>query len=259
VLVMVLAILLLARERKLGLRLIGIRDCLRALSLLALLVAVSYLFFYLISLRGWATSIELTKEFWLALLLSAFAVSLACFALAKRGRRSLMQYAHRGILFFGTVHKLGRIRAERAQILTVLFGLGLLWWSFVAAPAIYSGRKAYHSFHDSVHGSAVDGRQINLQTNLIVTATALDDVPGVIPLDGSEQRLALAAGDIYFCFSGQQVRCPEREKVQSKRWFEIRDHGLASVIHPVFASGSPFPIFPPHLVKWHVADTGEPT
>jgi predicted acylesterase/phospholipase RssA len=254
-LVTVLGAGLLAREWKLGLQLAGVRDCVRALSLLGLVFAVSYAVFALLSLSGWATFIELTPAFWLILLLSAGAVSIACFAVAQRGDLSFGRYARRALRHFATVHRLGRIRAEHAQSLTILFGMGLLWWSWAAAPAIYSGKIAYESFK-SIVGTAAGGKGVDqplaLRTNLIVTATALDDVKDAVRLEGSKQRLPLPAGDIYFCFRGP-AGCPQN--VQSKRWFEIREPSVRKVVDPVFASGSPFPVFPPHPVTW---DSGGP-
>lgn len=249
-LLVVLAAILLAKARKLRLRLAGIGDCVRALCLLGLVIVISYGFFYLMSLRGWATSIELTKEFWLTLLLSALAASLTCFAVAEWGTRRLKGYIQRGILYFSTVHSLGRFRAERAQSLSLIFGVGLLWWSYVAAPAIYSGTKAYGSFYRNLEESSGARKRVDLQTNLIVTATALRDIKDVVKI--GDELLPLAAGDIYFCFAGEQTHCPEKDKVQSKRWFEIVARSLPEVANPVFASGSPFPVFPPHLVTWKV-------
>gem|GEM_PF-6052315 len=258
----VIGLILLARERKLGLRLAGIGDCARALSLLGLVIAISYALFGLLALSGWSTSIELTKEFWLTLLLSAFAISIVCFVVTQWGNRSLKRYAYRGTLYFGTVHRIGRIRAERAQTLTVLFGMGLLWWNCTAAPAIYGGTQAYKVFKGNVQSysqrSSLGKPGVYLQTNLIVTATALNDIKNVIRVSGTEKRLPLPAGDVYFCFPGPSPNsCPKA--VQSKRWFEIVDHSIPEVADPVFASGSPFPVFPPHEVQWHIPGVSGPS
>jgi predicted acylesterase/phospholipase RssA/uncharacterized membrane protein len=246
VLAVVIGVIFLAREHKLGLRLAGLEDCLRTLAVLASLLVVSYsLLGLLILASGWATFLEVTGRFWITLLLSGLAVSIACLLAAQAPRQGILGHAHRGISHLATVHRFGRIRVERAQSLFLLFGLGLVWWNFVAAPAIYSSRSALSFFASAVHDHShwTADKRLDLQTNLIVTATALENVPAEVEVRGSKERLPLPAGDIYFCFPGGPGGCPKA--VESKRWIQ-KECTFGQVVDPVFASGSPFPVFPPH-------------
>ncbi len=205
---------------------------LESIGRVVLILLTSFAVFFLFCLAGRSTFLEITIEYWLWLALSTVIASTAALLLAaKLPVLRLRQAAG----YLSSSHVIGGLRVERGLALVLLFGAALAWWNFVIAPAIYEGGTAKRFFRQRVAASGLAGAPgpAALQATLIVTASNVE------PLTVDERLLE--PGDIYFCFAGAEP-CPA---ALGRRWFS-QEATPETIVDPVFASGSPFPVFPPN-------------
>ena len=186
------------------------------------IVLVSYVAVGILQTRHVASFLELTSRFWLSLCFSSLAVSvfLVVYSLRCSGRFSK--------LFWHTClpgNGLFRLSFLGALLSVSIFGS--LLWAIVVSPAIYSSELAWKRFGRVVNDAKIG----DLTADLVVTGSALDSSNANTP------------SDLYFCFTATQTGCsipPERawNEPDLEKWLDV-----------VFASGVPFPIFPPHAIR----------
>lgn len=221
---------------------------------------------------GRLTLFELTPVFWLALVLTSFAVSVAVVVWARWGVRTPPTERLRAALVYLAGHHPNAHLVSRRFIRLGLVAIGgLLWWNFVLAPGLYGNRhardyffQAAERFDASIAADVAAGRgrardPYTLTASLLSPANALETdgtrfvlvVPGNAPCPSIQQPPGSGAtwyrfhaiGAAGHAESDEDDDCvdldlapPERPDLDLLRSF-------------VFASGSPFPIFPAHRVR----------
>jgi hypothetical protein len=106
-------------------------------------------------------------------------------------------------------------------------------WVGVVAPAAYGNQNAIGAVYDVAKEQRL--LQVPFQANLIVTGSLLNRT-------GCENEEAVHQNGLYLCYDGVG-KCPAGP---GGRWFKFRGAVPAGALDGVFASGSPFPAFPPH-------------
>jgi len=115
----------------------------------------------------------------------------------------------------------------------VLAGVqGMALWILLIAPAVYSNYWALQAIRGAVSEDHLDRSGFN--ANLVVTGALLSK---------PECEPDLAPGGLYMCFEGG----PGCETARGRNWRVFRKPNATRAIDAVFASGSPFPMFPRHL------------
>jgi predicted acylesterase/phospholipase RssA len=218
--------------------------------------------------------LELTSGFWLWLLgvslgVSAVVIVSGAFAVARESSNRLARTLARGLRFLCSDHPNG-IFAGRRFVRVGGLGLGaVLWWNFALAPALYGNGNAHDFLMKAVRRFNTDSTLANheaprLRTQFLAPANVLER-------DGTR----------YFLVQPQaladKVEVPQRPGSGST-WYDLRvradgrlwlhDQGkdcelpgrdATDQLEPmIFASGSPFPIFPAHLVDLPTCNRDQP-
>jgi len=198
--------------------------------------------------------LELTGEFWTWLLATSFVVALALLLAALYGRqeRSLVKLLRRSFIYLCSHHPNGDFVTRRFLRLALLSAFSLLWWNMIVAPALYGNRQArayltgaVERFYDQ---AGIQGRQYRPTSRFIAPANLLER-------DGTR----------YFLFVPREDHaCPPvpRRPSNGAIWYPYSiggpKPGCETVEEPrfaegvIFASGSPFPIFPAHRLPLKV-------
>jgi predicted acylesterase/phospholipase RssA len=174
---------------------------------------------------------ELTGEFWLWLCLYSLLVGVVVLFIA----RPLSGKVRRGFDFLFEEHpaETFTLRLKRYSRALLFFASAWLWWNFVNAPALYGNETAKRHFATIVQGDTDGECRIEFQTAFVIAATSLD-----------------TAREVYFYaypakVAGDAADTAELNVRNDPRWVEfgpaVRHDDLVSI---VFASGSPFPVFP---------------
>jgi predicted acylesterase/phospholipase RssA len=209
------------------------------------------------------TLFELTPAFWLGLVVVSVLASAALVGASwpRWQRVPLSSWLRETLAYLMSAHPNGRFVVTRQWRLLVVAFVGLFWWNFVIAPGLYGNRPA------SRYMGKVDQRFIEafeaahpggassapLTTRLMVTANVLNK---------DEKRLVVAVG------AGQPCPSMPRGHGGGITWYRFRSGGppeqgddgcdvldftrAADREHLrsfIFASGSPFPIFPAMRVQ----------
>ena len=119
--------------------------------------------------------------------------------------------------------------------LTGLSALSVVLWGIVVTPALYSSEIARDSFEKALRQARVE----DLQTNLVVTGSELRTTKG----SALQTALDSNSADLYFCFGIQGGLC------RQSGGEPLPQPSLDYWKNTVFASGAPFPIFPPQKVE----------
>lgn len=209
---------------------------------LVLLVVIRFL-------PAWLSPLELTREFWLWLL----AISLILGgSLVYFGARRPGGYLHRSLAFLAEHHPNGELITRRFVRMACWSVFCLSWWNFVVAPALYGNDSAFRYL-----GTAVSQFRDQAHFTEPYQPTARFIVPA---------NLLEPDGTRYFLFIPADDKCPPipRRPASGATWYSYRavfDQNPAPAgpsrpcapvsdtkfLHDViFASGSPFPIFPAH-------------
>lgn len=201
--------------------------------------------------------LELTYQYWVALLAVAFVSALAIVvARAFVVRWWAAPVLVSGIDYLSSNHPNGGMIPRRFFRLALMAVFGLVWWNIVIAPAIYGNASAL-AFLNSVESNfkAANGPSTALTTRLIVTANLLD-VDGAryfAFLPKAHDCLALprrtgygAEWRVYSGAAGEAVPLLEDQTAACEKG---RGPWKSEMLrHVVFASGSPYPVFPAHRV-----------
>ena len=194
--------------------------------------------------------LELTGEFWTWLLMTSSIAALTLLLAALYGRRelSVVKLLRRSFLFLCSHHPNGEFVTRRFLRLAALSVFSLVWWNMIVAPALYGNRQArayltgaVERFYDE---AGIQGRRYRPTSHFIAPANLLER-------DGTR----------YFLFVPEGTECPPvpRRPSNGAIWYPYSvgapAPGCEAVEEPrfpegvIFASGSPFPIFPAHRLK----------
>ncbi|MDX1999622.1 MAG: hypothetical protein SF066_18025 [Thermoanaerobaculia bacterium] len=200
---------------------------------------------------GWTSFLELDVEYWWVLLATALVLATFGLVAAALFARGLLREA---FCFLAAPHPNGRFRVRRhvRMVHFALFAWG--FWNLVVAPGLYGNRLAYDHL-ESVAQSFGPERAFTVP--LLVPANTLEQAEG----DGDGSR--------FFLFVPGDEACPELAEFPPSggRWSVFRvgrasdepapscvpldlecAHHRNVVQSMIFASGSPFPVFPAHGV-----------
>jgi predicted acylesterase/phospholipase RssA len=233
-------------------------------------------------------ALELTWGFWKGLLAVSLAVGLLLVAASFSWRSSRrLGFLFKGLEYLCSHHQSGSLASRRILRIVGAASFAFVWWNFVLAPAFYGNGQArkfledvvvprFQAEHRDLYGK---GRFEELTAPLVVTANRLDTdgtryffvvpraasaCPPILQKPGSgaiwySVLIPRKAGDPEIdaatCMNRLNVEPVERTSWQIQRY--------------VFASGSPFPVFPAHRVplsdlegekqadgKWPLVDGG---
>ncbi len=234
-------------------------------------VAVYVVLFAVVTLLpDWLSPLELTREFWLWLLGTSAVLggilllaALGRFGRAGKPRGPVVSYLRTSLELLCAHHPNGDFVTRRFLRLAALSVFCLFWWNLVLAPALY-GNSIAQSYlvgaigrFEAQAGFHGDGLHYRPTARFIAPANLLEK-------DGTRYFLFVPPGD----------DCPAIPNRAGARWlrFEARlasgapgasgasgaagtaDGGCAPLANErllrqaIFASGSPFPIFPAHRV-----------
>jgi predicted acylesterase/phospholipase RssA len=216
------------------------------------------------------TLFELTREFWLGLLAVSLLVSSLVLLWGRLGsdRSRAANGLRAALLYLTGRHPNGNLVSRRFVRLGLIAVLGVAWWNFVVAPGLYGNRPARDYFrsvndrfdlqYSALHPGAPSAYRLTAQ--LLAPANALEQETGsgtrfVLAVPGSQPcpaiRQPAGSGSIWYRFhivdqGGHQTPstgdgCEDLDLTAAEPRERLLDF--------VFASGSPFPIFPAHRVR----------
>ena len=215
---------------------------------------------------GTLSFLELTAGFWAWLLPTSLVLGLVVLVSGSVWRETRWgRPAFRGMCYLCSLHPNAALvsrRYLRIGVVTVgCFG----WWNFVVAPALYGNGHARDFLKTAVAGFDRDYRKENPQADPRRLTASFMVPANVLERDGTRFFLVLP---------GEADTCPpiSNRPGSGALWYTYRiepkpgarplrgcpnprDISSEDVEHVIFASGSPFPIFPAHLVK---LDVGRP-
>ncbi|HEV7518305.1 MAG TPA: patatin-like phospholipase family protein, partial [Thermoanaerobaculia bacterium] len=229
--------------------------------------------------------LELTGQFWLWLLPVSLGVGLILVLAGHFGpaRLAPCRFLAEGLRFLCSRHPNASLLTRRFARLAVLSCFAFLWWNFVVAPALYGNRHATHYLDRALQSFAAAYCQANcasgktdpnrLTAQFLAPANALEvdgtryflvvpaeqpDCPALSPRRGS--------GASWYRFHLRPARrCPQGRCGGTGVTPQavagcggLREEDPSFVEKVIFASGSPFPIFPAHLVPLGDPRLGKP-
>ena len=212
-------------------------------------------------LPDWLSPLELTREFWLWLVGTSAVLGgiLLLAGLGRFGRAGgpVVSYLRTSLELLCAHHPNGDFVTRRFLRLAALSVFCLVWWNVVLAPALYGNGIARAYLDGAVRrfearaGGGGDGLHYRPTARFIAPANLLEK-------DGTRYFLFVPPGDA----------CPDPPLRAGARWLrfeaKLQEAGAAAgggsrrgcqalsdsrFLHQaIFASGSPFPIFPAHRV-----------
>lgn len=203
---------------------------------LAAVVTGAFFFVWLAGELGLASTLELTVNYWLAVGAGTVFTTLVLIIFAFQPKTSGMRRAVGAGLCFWVAPQPKRLLSSPLRGLLVVSGLALLLWGLIAAPGLYSGCRAYSTFSEMQQRfNGTKSNDYRFLADLLVTTTSFET---------QQTQDAIYQGD-YYCCSDSSSGC--RALKQSRGnvlWFKKERFPSA-----VFASGSPFPIFPARALQ----------
>lgn len=210
-----------------------------------LLVVFVTLWVVTVALPDWLSPLELTGEFWLWLLGTSALMAAALWLVAARGWVKPIEGSFH---FLCSHHPNGDFVTRRFLRLAALSVLSLVWWNVIVAPALYGNRQARDYLDGAVERfydkAGIPEGEYRPTSRFIAPANLLER-------DGTRYFLFVPPGD----------KCPQVPKRPSNGaiWYPYAVHAAAGgcprvmarefPVRVIFASGSPFPIFPAHRLK----------
>lgn len=194
---------------------------------------------------GYVHSLEMTPSFWTTLFAAATIFGLLLVKFASRH-----PLTRKAMVFLTGEHRNGALLPRRYARMLAVTSMGVLWWNFVIAPAIYGNRQATTYIAETIRlFHEKRGTSFSPSARFIATANLLER-------DGTNYFLFHPSRD------EREAASPQRDGVQ---WWiyptSTADSNVscAEIIHSgrqcqdfvrdvVIASGSPFPIFAAHKV-----------
>lgn len=230
-------------------RLENVRSFATALAVCLGHAGASFALVALFARLGWVSFFELTLDYWLALAIVAWGLAVTWLLAAGLFARGKLREAFE---FLASPHPNGRFRVRRhvRMVHFAIFAWG--FWNLIVAPGLYGNRSARGYLEDIARDF---GTHRDFTAPLLVPANALQSAAG--ETDGSR----------FFLIVPKALRCPPipRHPASGGRWhvFHVGSPGgfhddqadhcreLDSsdpIQSMIFASGSPFPVFPAHRV-----------
>lgn len=208
------------------------QEYLAAFTAVLVVTFLSFLGLIVLTLAGLGTLLELTGLYWAALLASAILASVGVLHFTYRPQASLPGFIRQGLVELVRDRR-GVLTTTLATSLLAVFAFCVGCWGLLVAPAVYSNVNAVKAFREAL---TLDQLWRNrFRSNLVVTGTLLRD-RRCSPDDVVEE------GGLYFCFEGTEG-CGTSDH---DHWKVFRRPAPARAVDAVFASGSAFPVFPPH-------------
>lgn len=217
-------------------------------------------------LPSWLSFLELTTQFWYWLLATSVVVGVATLGLDWIGRRVPTRWLSpivSGAKYLSADHPNGDLVIPRYVRLLVAALTAVVWWNFVVAPGLYGNGPAQTFMKivvgqfDGAYKEVNKGSSTRLTSSLIVPANDLDrnqtvyflfapgigDCPSVVkrPGDDAIWERYLVPLDPYANEGNSDrriVSCDDERELPRDLFRKV-----------VFASGSPFPVFPAHQVQ----------
>ena len=232
------------------------------------ILLVYVVLFAVVTLRpGWLSFLELTVQFWLWLLGVSAVVGLAILGLGRAtrrlgsGRPRWLSTIGDGTRYLSAYHPNGDLVPRRSLRLLLAAWLAVVWWNFVIAPALYGNGHAQQFMKlaigqfDRAYERANHMSSTRLTASLIVPANDLDknrtayflfapddgDCPSLVRRPGDDATWRRFRVPLDRRSEGEAdtsiVNCVDEQPVSREQFRRV-----------VFASGSPFPVFPAHKV-----------
>jgi predicted acylesterase/phospholipase RssA len=235
---------------------------------LAHAVAVSVVLFSIIlALPDWLSPLELTGQYWRWLLLTSavFGLGLVLYGIYGKGGRGLF-LLRRGLVYLCSHHPNGDFVTRRFLRLAVLSVFALVWWNLIVAPALYGNATAQKYLNDAVvrfldldkvRVAASNPESLHREPPFVFAPTSRFIAPAnILEKDGTRYYLFVPHGDDCPFIpnrpaSGAQwkrFRMDSAKAVEGEGCRPVPADKLQNLKNVIFASGSPFPIFPAHRV-----------
>ncbi len=233
-----------------------------SLSLLLVVAVYGVLGAVMIVRPNLLSPLELTLGFWKWLLVTSLILGLLVLFIGCAGRGSRWsRRVFRGLSYLCSHHPNSSLVSRRFLRIAVLAIGSFLWWNFVLAPALYGNAHARgflttaeRRFHrEYEHGNPRQDAH-RLTAHLLVPANVLERDGTRFFLVVPEQLYTCppissrpGSGALWFTYRIE----PERKEVgiPLPGCPNFRQRSAEDVEEVIFASGSPFPIFPAHLVE----------
>lgn len=218
-----------------GLAVRGDHSYVAAMAAAATVIGAAFLPLVAATATGYGSMLELTGPYWSGLIGAGVVASVALLFFAHAPRRRVPCFLRGGL--DGLMRdRRGVVTTSLAGTMVGLFAFCIACWVLLVAPAVYSNVRAVRAF-----GEALSEDQLwtgSFQANLVVTGTLLRATQ-------CSSARTINAGGLYFCFEGQEG-CGTPT---GGPWQVFRKPAPARALDAVFASGSAFPVFPPHLAR----------
>jgi hypothetical protein len=187
----------------------------------------------------------MTGRFWLCLILLSVAWSGLFFwaGTSPKGAGGWRRFPGQAYRYQFEKYPRGRWGFSRIVRMHLIFTLGFFYWNAVVAPALYGNEQA-RSYLDNAAVRFDEGAANSYELKTLYVAPAND-------LAANRER--------YFLFYPTNIPVADFSTLQAKLGGEGRqrwtcsgaEKGGRAMREVVFASGSPFPIFAPHLYPQH--------
>jgi predicted acylesterase/phospholipase RssA len=262
----------MSTTRRAGYRVDNVKGFARGLSVALLHIVLASLVVYWTAVLwpgslwpGDISLLELTGSYWLALGFASTLVALLLRATWRWGARlPITGFVARGIEYLSSSHPNGGPTARRLVRLTVHAGLAVAWWNLILAPAMYGNELALQFLKatDEEFAKRYPPGDV-LKVPLIVTANVLkaDGARYFAFLPTPERCLRLtrrsgygATWRVFLPTTAQERTPPPAPPADCEQTVNPGPEGQAawtreSLRDIVFASGSPYPVFPAHGVR----------
>ncbi len=215
---------------------------------------------------GWPdllSPLELTSEFWIWLLGASLIVGLLVVLPAAFGRKSsrFVKPLRGGLLFLCSHHPNGDFVTRRFFRMAALSVFSLLWWNAILAPALYGNGQARDYLKKAVARFQKESGLPSYQPSAgFITPANLLEPDGTryfLFAPSAESMPVLArrptGGGLWCAYTTGETPARVRPGCPDVPSAERRGDFLERVI---FASGSPFPIFPAHQLTMGGKDVG---
>lgn len=226
---------------------------------IAFVCFLTYALFSILTLFGEVSFLELTRDFWIYIALLSAVASVIIIVLGYWARApSAVQHFLKPRLDFLTSPHPDRtpwFRARRITRIFAFFSLAWFWWNLLLAPGLYGNERAFFYFNktfcdvtgEELTEDSLCKAHVDLQTYFITPVTSLTKQLERYVMFLPAQAYAQGGRDAYSLLGFSNWL----GIVNDPRWTVVdSDRQDALLLKVAFASGSPFPIFPPHRIDW---------
>lgn len=215
-------------------------DLARGMGLVALVPVVAHAAVWLLAFWGavGVSTLELTWTYWGALASIAGFVTVGVIGCGACMRGGMVDNAMKAL---AAKHPAGAVSVSCLGRMVTFSVAGFLWWNIVVAPGMYGNEQARQYLVERMVDFG-EGEGIELRTTFVAPATKVYPTP-------AEERYFVFCGGVAGGGCGDEERRGARGGLRRDRRWKICDSASEGFLQAiVFASGSPFPIFPPHRI-----------